>query len=1638
MTLLLSFEWFVAETLVERLGWVLLHSLWQFALVALLAGAAVRALRRNSASMRHGVLVVAVAVLTSVPLATWMLLPAESPPDTFPTAEAVVPVPDAIPVVHAEFTVAPLPRDRVLLDEATQPPLMQPPTPANALQESLPDALSSTATARHRPLWLEQVTVALQPWLVWIVAAWSCGAVLCSLRPLLGWHTLRRMRCVGLSPVSNDVLAAASRISTRLGVRRAVRVLQSALTQVPVVVGYVRPMILLPVSLLTNLPPDQWEAILAHELAHVRRHDFLINLLQTLAETLFFYHPAVWWLSHRIRIEREHCCDDLVVTLFNNRAEYGRALLAVEELRGHGTVLALGANEGSLLSRIRRIAGIEVERTPDLFDRWPVALLVLSCLGLLVALSISWNAEASGQENDAVLLGEATRSDASEERVDHPPHGVEAKELERFQGHWAVDSCESEAATLKASVFDQQRWRWTIQGNEITWGREGQEWKVNLTIDPTQTPNQIDLTFLDGPSKGEKCLGIYDWSGDDGKTLRILLHDPGAKIGRPTSFERKVGDQTSQITLHPLPPIDPVKELALWQGTWCWDYSQPWTWPQPIGVGTDSDGRKSEKRWVIEGNQITWVGRDGERVNVDFTIDPFKAPKQIEFTFLNGHYKGKQSIGIYELQNGNENNRWLCMTDPGSDAPRPTDISAGSFKKQSMIAVYRVAPPKPAVPKELERFQGFWQMDLCDTVNETLYLPNNELPKRRWFVKGNQIVWSQKGEEWRLQLKVDPSKSPRTIDLTYLSGPFAGKTCLGMYEFGGVGNKALWIAIQDPGANVPRPQKLEMTGTSQSALILLSPIEMSAAEQDLASLQGTWTLRNYDTGNLSRNKDPSFWPLPGGKRPEKSGEGSELRWTVKQNEITWTSPSGQEIKASFTIDPQQRPKQIDLTFLSGPDKGVTCPGIYQRDDLDENILWLCLADPGADKVRPQEFSYAWGKGRSLLSFYPFNPPVPDTTGGSSQPPVPAQSEDTNPGSPKPLPGAPPVQRPSASTPPKPSVETIPVVTENSLTKEQELFQRDWKFETCWSEKWPSARDEVRKWRWTIHGDQIAWQGPGSEVWKLSFTINPAGSPKEIDFVFLDGPHQGETCAGIYSTEGVGQEMWICLQDPGAKTARPVDFSGSLSELQGTGRSLLILHPVKPNSVETELASLQGAWLLSTLETQGWPEPIGKGPDQTGQGSEWKWLIEKNEIVWTSPQGEEIRLSFTIDPAKSPKHFDVTFLSGPDKGKNCPGLYERGGMLGKSLWLCLADPGSKAGRPADLSFTSYGGRSLMILHPIKSLGSEKAAAKQAAAQAISGIVRDAAGKPVADVRLVGTRVNTEVDFKNGVLSDYERPDRSYAVTDASGHYQFAPQEKEFGVFAGHGTGYVRKSAAELADSSDLTLEPWGRIEGTVTVLGKPLADVPVRITLDATDQHSMFYDAFDYDAKTDDQGRFSVEHVPAGVAFASTGPGSGEGVGSYGSLLSARKLIKPGETLTLSIGGGGRPVIGKLHFAEGMSVRPAGGRLVVESKDKRTAPEPPADAQPGSEQMFFHYFNFYRSPEGLANRLAERVYGIQIASDGSFRAAEVLPGTYTLSFWSGEDFRHPLVSREITVPLTDHPTTEPFDIGTVKIEPPLND
>jgi uncharacterized protein (TIGR03435 family) len=186
---------------------------------------------------------------------------------------------------------------------------------------------------------------------------WLTGAVAFWVRLAGGWVVAARMRSMLVRRAPPEWQEILRKLGARIGLSCPVRLLVSALVQVPTVVGWLRPVVLVPVGALGGLPAEHLEALLLHELAHIRRHDYLVNILQSVAEALLFYHPAVWWVSGHIRAERELCCDDVAVSVSGDALTYARALAQLESYRPAHLGAAVAANGGSLADRIARLLG---------------------------------------------------------------------------------------------------------------------------------------------------------------------------------------------------------------------------------------------------------------------------------------------------------------------------------------------------------------------------------------------------------------------------------------------------------------------------------------------------------------------------------------------------------------------------------------------------------------------------------------------------------------------------------------------------------------------------------------------------------------------------------------------------------------------------------------------------------------------------------------------------------------------------------------------------------------------------------------------------------------------------------------------------------------------------------------------------------------------------------------------------------------------------------------------------------------------------------------------------------------------------------------------------------------------------------
>jgi bla regulator protein BlaR1 len=215
----------------------------------------------------------------------------------------------------------------------------------------------------------------LQGQLLWIVVCWAICAALLSVRMALGLAWVRRTERSQTTDARWQ--AAASAMASRFGITRPVRLRVVSDLDSPLTTGWWRPVVLLPAALVAGMPPELLEALLAHELAHVKRLDYLVNLGQNVVEIVLFYHPAVWWISGRIRTEREQIADDMAARHTGDARTLARALSELERIQFSTHHLAVAANGGDLLSRVKRLV-----RPDTAALNWKAAIPVL---GLAVA-----------------------------------------------------------------------------------------------------------------------------------------------------------------------------------------------------------------------------------------------------------------------------------------------------------------------------------------------------------------------------------------------------------------------------------------------------------------------------------------------------------------------------------------------------------------------------------------------------------------------------------------------------------------------------------------------------------------------------------------------------------------------------------------------------------------------------------------------------------------------------------------------------------------------------------------------------------------------------------------------------------------------------------------------------------------------------------------------------------------------------------------------------------------------------------------------------------------------------------------------------------------------------------------------------
>ncbi len=349
----------ISDELIYAIGSTLVHSLWQGAIIGLVLFICLRLVPKKNAQLKYWL---AITALTGIVFWTGYTL-----------KEQVIPIITNTPV-----------------------------TTATSIQSVVISPNIQEVAAHRLPIvqeFLHQAVTALQPYMGSLVVLWLVGMLLLLVRLQGSMIYLSKLRNTNILEVPNDWEWRVKILAVQLGVTRSIRLVESGLAEIPMVIGHIKPVILLPVGMITGLPVKEVEAVIAHELAHVKRYDYLINIVQTLIESVLFFNPVVWWVSSVIRKQREHCCDDLAVKCCGNHMIYAHALtnLGAWSLKTPTMSMGLFKTKGELLNRIKRL--VYPQAHSSVKEKLVPAVILILTLGCLTWYSLRVQAQLSPDES---------------------------------------------------------------------------------------------------------------------------------------------------------------------------------------------------------------------------------------------------------------------------------------------------------------------------------------------------------------------------------------------------------------------------------------------------------------------------------------------------------------------------------------------------------------------------------------------------------------------------------------------------------------------------------------------------------------------------------------------------------------------------------------------------------------------------------------------------------------------------------------------------------------------------------------------------------------------------------------------------------------------------------------------------------------------------------------------------------------------------------------------------------------------------------------------------------------------------------------------------------------------------------------
>ncbi len=1626
------------SSLCVRLALVLLHFLWQGVAIAAVAGVVVLFLRRGPAAARYTIWLGALLAMAACPVGTFLWLEPQSPasqaiaavhsPLSQPPSlvrRVTGPVaPTRLPLASASPRSAPSPQPSS--DRAEHAAPAAPPMPRLQPQPVLPPAPAAAA----QPAPVRYLLQFCREYAPLIVIGYFAGVGLILARLLLGLYGGGRLRRRSEPLTDADLLAALSRQAHRLGLRVVPTIAWCRRVFMPTVIGVIRPTILLPFSIASGMSPQQVEALLAHELAHIGRYDPIANILQRLIEAFLFFHPAMWFVSGRIRTERELCCDDWVVRSGSTALDYAACLVRAAELCSMdrrspiaSAALAAADRTSHLRHRVLRLLGVASEEPVRLAHAWPT-VVVVAALTVLLAGHHLYGLVVTPKlfDGDPALFKQVAEA-----------HKANRQAIRTWKGQATIENmtyAKVPAAGDQPTRQDAGRVEFVLDvvGNRLRSNKQGQM---------GSTTNLI----LDGPDGYQVCGGA-------GSMSQLVVFSRSHVESNPEPFD--------PMKLLTQAHYQDIEEDLLRQ------YRQATEAP-PQKDKIPSNWSNTLRR---EGDLVV-LTRSGGNHSLKVVYDLAKGGNLISYEqdALTGSESVRYTYGQHE-------GVWVPVTVETANVQRTEGVGVNTRIQRIIFADQKVNGPIPDSEFEVAKLG----IRKGDVVTDWRADPNVVT-----FEFAKPFTASTEGSA----LPAWVARKAGTTSDASASAAWRASVAAGQdIELLGLGrqhrqDRSTWCEWWLPDGRPVRTMfSIAKTGDADGAAVfrITAPAEVLRGWAIVGSTRSAYQLAHHlpagdiwattfampaDAQQVSFElqlgtvaKELFRVPLVFQKTPEIA---------LNQNGIEKVVAAWPRGRQSMTLDVFHRADLPGDRFLLLGDNDLQfTPASQVTEKIDDQHQVTHLAVPGRGVT---------GLVRQQLQWQTI--PIPAAAAKANAAPAqngeagrclaalsatsrPADAAATAPSAPATAPAS------EQAGPPNLHFEPFPAEQASfySMQGSPALTLPDPRPNFCRSERpllhyTPSGILPIR-----MLFDESAGTGKGYDTLYVDFNNNgdylddPVYKAAALDTT--KGP-DGQSLLAYFPSvriwrsgrQGLSVSVQIFLEkeerygrDAGSVPIKCcfIPQTWAVGTVQvGDHASRAALVDSNWNSSVTDVgghspenftkAPIRADFLALGFEGEGNIQPAEIG-DATGSARTFltQYLVLDSGTYRVQARQSDQGVRLDLLPVELPT--GQLPLSAKARGARLT-------LVGTRTAVVLSKPNAVVTLPADTYWAP--GLDYAALYTVH-VGDVADAQSLAAPAERSGVVLLPSGEPASGALVYVADGINYVGFDGGQPTG---PRSSLlAKTAGDGKFSFTPPADDYTLVVVHDAGWVHVPRQQFEANSQVRLQSWARVEGTLLRNGQPWPGEEIQVNLLALPPgpKGLYYA---YSATTDRNGRFVF------ARFIPTRASIGHKVSADSGLFTVEGSVeidaRSGQTTQVSLGGNGRAVIGRIVGPNGQPL-PPNWKTDLGSLGTNRSPVPshPQDWDRMTAQQRQAYVQAWlKSPEGqkaLQAAAKPRHKSFAVRSDGSFRIDNVEPGSYFIQvdyFDDGPDGRgsRTRAGRVLTtVAVPDGPLDVPVDIGTLQAGP----